>query len=46
VRFSRERELYRIRLGDYRIVYAIEDDARLVVEVIQVGHRRDVIRQE
>ena len=34
-------ERYRIRQGIYRIVYAIED-ARLVVTVVKVGHRRDV----
>ena len=31
----------RIRVGDYRIVYAI-DDQRRVVRVAAVGHRRDV----
>ncbi len=34
---------YRVRQGDYRIVYSIEDD-RLVVHVVKVGHRRDVYR--
>jgi len=34
-------ELYRIRVGDYRIVYQIEDD-RLIVLVIRIGHRKDV----
>lgn len=32
---------YRIRVGDYRIIYSVED-ARLAVRVIKVGHRRDV----
>lgn len=36
-------ERYRIRVGDYRIVYSIEDEA-LVVWVVRVGHRRDVYR--
>jgi mRNA interferase RelE/StbE len=36
-------ESYRIRQGDYRIVYTI-DDTCVVVEVIRVGHRRDVYR--
>lgn len=36
-------ELYRIRQGAYRIVYAIDDD-RIVVEVIRIGHRREVCR--
>ena len=37
------REAYRIRQGSYRIVYTIEDEA-LVVEIVKVGHRRDVYR--
>ena len=36
-------DLYRVRRGVYRIVYAI-DDATVVVEVIRVGHRGDVYR--
>jgi mRNA interferase RelE/StbE len=36
-------ELYRVRQGVYRIVYAI-DDSRVIVEVVKVGHRRDVYR--
>ncbi len=35
---------YRIRSGDYRIVYNVEKNL-LVVEIIRVGHRRDVYRQ-
>lgn len=37
------REAYRVRQGAYRIVYTVRDDA-LVVEVVKVGHRRDVYR--
>jgi len=36
-------ELYRVRQGTYRIVYEIVD-ATVVVEVIRVGHRREVYR--
>jgi len=36
-------QLYRIRVGDYRIIYAVEDD-RVLVLVVKVGHRRDVYR--
>ena len=35
--------LYRIRQGDYRVVYSIEDH-ELTVLVIRVGNRRDVYR--
>lgn len=37
-------ERYRVRQGDYRIVYSVED-ALLVVWVVKVGHRRDVYRR-
>jgi mRNA interferase RelE/StbE len=36
-------DAYRIRQGDYRAVYAIDDSAR-VVRVVKIGHRRDVYR--
>jgi len=38
-----EAERYRLRQGSYRIVYSIDDDAR-VVEVVKIGHRREVYR--
>lgn len=36
-------EAYRIRIGDYRVIYTIQDQ-QLIVHVIDVGHRRDVYR--
>ena len=36
-------ERYRIRQGDYRIVYSVEDRV-YIVQVVKVGHRRDVYR--
>ena len=36
-------ELFRVRQGEYRIVYSIQD-RELVVHVIKVGHRKDVYR--
>ena len=36
-------EQYRFRQGDYRVVYGIDDAARIVL-VVKVGHRRDVYR--
>jgi mRNA interferase RelE/StbE len=33
--------LWRIRVGDYRVIYSIED-VILVVEVQAIGHRRNV----
>jgi len=34
---------YRVRQGDYRIVYAVDDEKRLV-EVVKIGHRREIYR--
>lgn len=34
---------YRIRIGDYRVVYEVEDEV-LVVLVIRIAHRKDVYR--
>jgi mRNA interferase RelE/StbE len=35
------RDAWRIRIGDYRAIYEI-NDGRLVVTVITIGHRREV----
>ncbi|MEO6471218.1 MAG: type II toxin-antitoxin system RelE/ParE family toxin [Aeromicrobium sp.] len=35
---------FRVRLGDYRIIYSIEDEVLLIV-VVTIGHRREVYRQ-
>ena len=35
--------LFRIRQGNYRVVFSVDDQAR-VIDVIKVGHRRDVYR--
>ncbi len=34
---------YRIKVGDYRILYEIFD-AKLVVEVVELGNRKDIYR--
>ena len=36
-------ERYRIRQGNFRILYAIEDDV-LIITVVRVRHRREVYR--
>jgi mRNA interferase RelE/StbE len=36
-------ERYRVRQGNYRIVYSIQDDV-LTIWVVKIGHRRDVYR--
>ena len=37
------REDYRVRVGNYRIIYSINDDI-LVIIVIKIGHRKEVYR--
>ena len=37
--------LLRVRQGNYRVIYSVDEQAR-VVDVIKIGHRRDVYRQE
>ena len=39
----RQEELWRYRVGDYRVLCLIEDEV-LVVLVVELGHRRDVYR--
>ena len=47
------REEYRVRVGDYRVLYVIDDDRVLYViddaageiEVVAVGNRKDVYRR-
>ena len=40
---SAEEPIYRVRVGDYRIIYSIED-ALLIVLILRVSHRRDIYR--
>ena len=39
----RGKEGWRIRMGDYRAIYEIDDGAREVL-VVDIGHRRDIYR--
>ena len=36
-------EKYRIRQGDYRVVYSVDDDERVIL-VVKVGHRKEGYR--
>jgi mRNA interferase RelE/StbE len=38
------KDQYRVRSGDYRVIYSIEDLA-LIVRVVKVGHRRDIYEE-
>ena len=40
-----EENSYRIRVGDYRVIYEIFDDV-LLVSVVSVGHRSEVYKDE
>jgi len=37
-------DVYRIRVGLYRVIYSI-DDRRIIVVVLKLGHRKDVYRR-
>ena len=37
------REQYRLRQGDYRIVYSV-DDKDWLVDIVKIGHGRDIYR--
>jgi mRNA interferase RelE/StbE len=38
-----QKGLFRLRVGDYRVIYHIHDE-QLLVLVIKIGHRREVYR--
>lgn len=44
VKLAGEDDLFRIRVGDYRVIYSVENK-KLVVLVVSVGHRREVYRR-
>lgn len=37
-------DLFRVRVGDYRIIYQVKDET-LTVLVVSIGHRRDIYRK-
>jgi len=37
------REVWRIRIGDYRMIYEINDSASQII-VVTIGHRREIYR--
>jgi mRNA interferase RelE/StbE len=42
-KLAAKESLYRIRVGDYRVLYQVHDPASLVV-VVAIGHRREIYR--
>lgn len=43
VALSGEKSVYRVRVGDFRIIYEVRDSV-LIIHVMTLGHRRDVYR--
>lgn len=43
VALAGEANVYRIRVGDYRVLYEVFDGI-LVIHVVAVGHRREIYR--
>lgn len=43
IKLESEADLYRVRVGRYRVIFTIED-ARLVILVLKIGHRREIYR--
>lgn len=37
------KQRYRLRQGDYRIVYSI-DEQKLLIDIVKIGHRKDIYR--
>ena len=44
IKLSGNDELYRVRQGNYRIIYSIEDN-QLQIYIIKIGHRKDIYGQ-
>jgi mRNA interferase RelE/StbE len=42
-KLSAEEDLYRLRIGDYRIVYQVQGKALLIL-ILKLGHRKNVYR--
>ncbi len=39
------RDAWRIRIGNYRVIYEIYDE-KLIIDVIDLGHRKDIYRNK
>ncbi len=42
-KLSESENSYRLKVGDYRVLYQVDDEAKLVT-IFKVGHRREVYR--
>lgn len=44
VKLQGEDQLYRVRVGDYRIVYTIDDHDK-IIKITRIRHRQDVYKE-
>jgi len=44
IKLAGAEQLYRVRVGDYRVIYSVDTEAKQII-VHYVRHRRDVYRQ-
>ena len=44
MKLAGEPDLYRVRVGDYRIIYQV-NDPKLTVLVLSIAHRREIYRR-
>lgn len=42
-KLKKEKNLYRLRVGDYRVIYEVKNE-QLLITVVRLGHRKDVYR--
>ena len=45
IKLESEDELYRFRVGDYRVIYQIGDE-QLIVLIVRIAHRKDAYRNQ
>lgn len=43
-KLTSEDDLYRVRSGDYRIIYTVQNK-QLVILIVKIGHRREIYRR-
>jgi len=43
VKLADEENLYRIRVGNYRVIYNIQDK-QLIILTLKIGHRKDIYK--
>jgi mRNA interferase RelE/StbE len=44
IKLSGEEDMHRVRIGDWRVIYSVEDDILLVL-ILEIGQRKDIYRR-